>query len=81
MRLSLLVVFAALTSPVICHAENLKCSDFRQNLDGSWTSLRAFNPITSKDASEGRAPPGLKLTEGSTIDGIDVAATLRSRCR
>jgi hypothetical protein len=53
----------------------LDCAYFQRNSNGSWTQR---SPVTVDGKT--MDVPGVKITPGTTVGGIDLAATLNRQC-
>jgi len=53
---------------------NLTCSDFRQNQDGSWSTVHAVGWGTIS------IPANVSFKAGITLNGVDIAAILNKEC-
>ena len=59
--------------------EDFTCGDFQHNEDGSWTPLKDMTIAAPNGQIE--IGPGVSLTVGFPILGLDLAATLDETCK
>ena len=72
-------VALSIAGSAFAQQDDLTCADFQHNPDGSWTPLTAMTINAPNGQIE--IGPGVSLTAGLPIMGIDLAATLDQNCK
>lgn len=58
---------------------HLKCDDFKQNDDGSWSSMHTVK-IMQPDGTGVKMGPGTSFGAGSVFGGVHLAELLQQEC-
>jgi hypothetical protein len=69
----------SIASSAFAEQDDLTCADFQHNPDGSWTPLTAMTINAPNGQIE--IGPGVSLTAGLPILGLDLAAKLDENCK
>jgi hypothetical protein len=73
------LVYAAPPAEPTLASLHLKCDDFKQNDDGSWTSVHTVKIMKSKRTGV-KIGPGTSFGAGSDFAGVHLADVLHKEC-